>query len=162
MNEVMVYKGPVNDGIISSLLATLTARLSERNVLKRTIGKIQGIALESLQNVGKHNNRALQNEVPWQFQLIHYEDSFQLSTHNVMEVAHVSELESVLHQIKKLTQHQLSDLYAQQLKKPFAKAQSGAGLGLIAMARKCKGNFKYCFTHFNAKCCSFELTFLVR
>ncbi len=134
---IMVYQGDFSQEFIKTVLSFTELKFNERelgNTLKR---KIFNLMVECLQNISKHQYPNTSDPRMRSLFMIGYSDhDYLIVSSNPIENQNIPKLKGLLEQVNALDQEGLKELYKKvRLESAFSEV-SGAGLGVIDMARK--------------------------
>jgi hypothetical protein len=124
---------------------------------KGTVKRIFSILVEGLQNIRLHGEKDDGNQAS--FIVIAYdEDSYYITTGNLILNSNVDKVESKLVQINSLDERTLKEHYMEVLTNGIISNKGGAGLGFITMAMKSKNKLKYSFEQVSDELSCFTLS----
>lgn len=111
--------------------------------------KVSFLLVESFQNVIKHGEtlEAEQVEDDGIFSFRLREDGFSINSINHLKNEEVESLKAWVDEVNSCDADSLKELYMKQLQNNELSSKSGAGLGLIELARKSGQKLKYEFEH---------------
>ena len=156
-----LYHGFMSDEFTDKIIS-----LSERNIekisdLKSIKRKVAFLIAESFQNIIRHGETLNREDTGYTksgifvFRIL--EDSYVISSVNLMNNNNIENVEKKLLQINSLDKEQLKALYQEAMENTGLSEKGGAGLGLIEMARKTGNKLEYEFEKVNEKYSNFYL-----
>ena len=133
-NILMIYKGDFAHSTIMPVLNMIEENLNKQGEQLTTRKKVYLVLVEALQNVCRHSkeNSGTRNAV---FMIGKNGGRYIVNTGNFIEDKYVGPLKERLTKIVSSTKEELNTLYKKQLKEGKF-SETGAGLGLIDMARE--------------------------
>ena len=146
-NIILLYKGELTFDLVTSMIATLEERLEELEENRKIKKKFYNVATECIQNLYYHLDEVTSDEV----KVSSYDSRsalimisarkrfYSLQTGNYVPVDKISEIESRLDEINKVTPDELRDLYKKALNEQEFSDKGTGGLGFIDIARKTGG-----------------------
>lgn len=150
MNEndiMLVYCGEFSQDLNKTLLSFTERKFRSENVEDNTRRKIFNIMVEQLQNISKNKIKLTggKPEVNPVFILGSNNEDYILISSNVISNDKIELLKVRLDQVNKLDRDELKILYKEvRLSSSFTE-KSGAGIGIIDMARKSENKLEYDF-----------------
>ena len=140
-NILLCFNGPFSQGLIEEIGVALKKHMQSQDVPSPANAPLDVFAvyIEIAQNIRRY--AAQQNysdSDACATVIISREESgeYVVSAGNILEPQDGRDLETRIHQIAAMDKAQLKAAYKEQLRKPHADDDSGAGLGLIDIARK--------------------------
>jgi len=137
-NLILSFKGDFNQDLINSILflAEDKQRLSADATAVRN--RIFSIMVESLQNICKHGvaSGATHEIKPGIFLMGKSDGRYIISTGNLISNTEVDSLRDKIESVKDMNKQELKELHKKTLVSTTLSEKSGAGLGMIGMARK--------------------------
>ncbi|HOP04049.1 MAG TPA: SiaB family protein kinase [Tenuifilaceae bacterium] len=133
---LILHKGDFAEHSVLPVIQMIEKNLHKENETHSGRQKLYNISVELLQNISMHafrkngTNDAL-------FILGKQDDDFYISTTNFIENNKVENLTTQLNNLKKLTKEELNGLYRQKLQSIIDRNETGLGIGLIYIFRKC-------------------------
>lgn len=151
---ILSYKGQFTDVAIGMLVSFLEVKLKELSTTTKVRRRILNIVVESLQNVYHHQSTDPKEHEPC-FVLAQDQDQFHVYTGNLVHANLVEDLRDHMEHIKAQDPEGLRTLYRKTLsqKKPLEEKTSGtgAGIGMIDIARRARNAFSYSIQHIEGK-----------
>lgn len=135
---ILVYEGEFTQDIVKSVLTMAEKNLDhvgeEYNVKK----KVFNVAVECLQNICKHADKALQNNAEKSaiFMISKHVGYYKVVSGNTIDNDTIFSLRGKLELINSLDKEGLKQLYKDMLLSTELSDRGGAGLGFIDIARK--------------------------
>ena len=150
-NLEYIYRGQFNTDITDNILslAEESLRLSEQKLKIKK--RVYFVMVEGLQNITRHQDLTT-DDIPVKpgfFVLQRKKFSYYITTGNLINKKNIEQLKSQIHTVQSLSHEELNIFYKKHLKDGTLSEKGGAGLGLIEMARKSKGNLSYNFRKIN-------------
>ncbi|RLD84488.1 MAG: hypothetical protein DRJ10_01020 [Bacteroidetes bacterium] len=150
-NLEYIYRGQFNTDITDNILslAEESLRLSEQKLKIKK--RVYFVMVEGLQNITRHQDLTT-DDIPVKpgfFVLQRKKYSYYITTGNLINIENIDVLKSQINKVQSLSIEELNIYYKQHLKDGSMSKKGGAGLGLIEMARKSKGNLSYNFRKIN-------------
>jgi len=146
-NFEYIYKGQFTPEITANILSLTENNLIKANNPNQFRRKVYFIIVECLQNITRHqtkwNNTSF--EQSGIFILQKKSDSYVITTGNVIDQSNVESLKYKIDLVNNLNIEELRDYYSNVLQTGSISERGGAGLGLIAIARKSLTKFNYGF-----------------
>lgn len=156
---VLIYEGDFSQDFTKSMLSFMERKFISEEVEGNVRRKIFNVMVEILQNLSKHK---YQDEFTGQlfsssFLIGHNKDSYFIISGNPIVNDRIPSLKEKLKQINSLDKDGLKKFYKEvRLKGKFSEL-SGAGIGLIDMARKSGNNLDYEFKPIDNRISFFSL-----
>jgi len=149
------YHGNFSDEITDMVLNLVENNIVQGNEFLSVRNKVSFLMVECFQNVIRHGeNEQMRNVVerPGLFITRHIGDVYYITSANLVENEYVETLRTKLEQVNLLDKRELKSFYLDVLKnKKGLSPKGGAGLGLIAMARKSGQKIDFDFIKINDK-----------
>ena len=148
-----VYRGHFSENIAENILSINEAQFINNPDTLSYKGRISYFLIESLQNVVRHQDIPDTEDISDESLLViqKTDNSFFITTANVISNENISVLETYLKKIKSFDSKELKKEYQKILLDGVISEKGGGGLGLITMARRTKGHLKYKFKKINDK-----------
>lgn len=139
-----IYRGKFTKNITANLLALTETNLEKADDTHRLKKKIYFVMVECLQNITKHQDVVKETigEESAILVLQKKDKRYYITTGNVIENENITKLTGQLERVNSLDADELKMYYQEMLVTGEISSKGGAGLGLIAMARK-TGNKLY-------------------
>lgn len=154
MNEkdiMLVYCGEFSQELNKTLLSFTERKFKSENVEDNTRRKIFNIMVEMLQNISK-NKIERASEVPdisAAFILGANENDYILISSNLIRNDQIARLRDRIDQVNSLDKEGLKQLYKDVRLNASFSEKSGAGIGIIDIARKSENSLGYRFEEIN-------------
>jgi hypothetical protein len=150
MNEndiMLVYCGDFSQELNKTLLSFTERKFKSENVEDNTRRKIFNIMVEILQNISKNKVEVMENtpEIDAIFILGANNDDYMLISSNLIMNDKISPLKNRLDQVNSLDKEGLKQLYKDVRLNASFSDKSGAGIGIIDIARKSENRLDYSF-----------------
>jgi hypothetical protein len=162
-NIILSYCGEFSQDLNKTLLSFTERKFKADNVEDNTRRKIFNIMVEMLQNISKNKieNAPESPDFLPLFMLGTVENSYILITSNLILNEKIQPLRDRIDQVNSLDKEGLKQLYKDvRLSGSFSEA-SGAGIGIIDIARKSENVLKYSFDEIDSKFSMFSLLITV-
>ncbi len=165
-NIVFAYKGDMNDGLLEAVYSMMEKHMEDEQIPAGKKKKFFQILIESFQNVLHHRLNPEGKEIVDSgftgFVIKnHPNDSYSITTGNLMESSSVESLKKNLDHINSLPAEDLRSHYQKLLSESEFSGKGGAGLGIIELARKSGNKLNYEFTKVNELHSFFCLTIII-
>lgn len=144
----LVFKGKFNQSITKSVLALAESKMKANQENKSTTKKVFNIMVECLQNISKHSDDAFDEEFETEdaiFLLGKGDENYNVATGNVIDTQNKVPLKELLEGVNGMDEQHLKKVYQTIRKNNMLSNKSGAGLGLIDIARKSNSKLDYNF-----------------
>lgn len=147
-NIQICFNGPLTHSIIEELGMAVRRYLENETPGTEKMMDIFSVYIEQTQNVRNYARKKQSAETPALYNTITLTmgrrgDQYIVVSGNVIDLADVPPLIAKIEQLRTLDAAGLKALYKEQRRKPLADEASGAGLGLIDMARKTSQPLQY-------------------
>jgi len=151
MNFEYIYRGKFTKNITANLLALTETNLEKADDTQKLKKKIYFVMVECLQNITKHQDKIKETigEESAILVIQKKDKKYFITTGNVIENFHISRLTGQLEKVNSLSADELKAYYQEMLINGEISTKGGAGLGLIAMARKTGTKLLYDFLNVN-------------
>jgi hypothetical protein len=162
-NIILAYCGEFSQELNKTLLAFTERKFKAENVEDNTRRKIFNIMVEALQNISKNKLENLQGTqvVSPIFMLGTKDENYILITSNMINNEKIPTLRDRLEQVNSLDKEGLKQLYKDvRLNASFSEL-SGAGIGIIDIARKSENKLVFSFEKIDEKFSVFSLLITV-
>lgn len=154
-----IYRGKFTKNITANLLALTETNLDKADDTQKLKKKIYFVMVECLQNITKHQDKVkdtLGDESA--ILVIQKRDKrYFITTGNIIENKNIEKLSGQLEKVNSMDTAELKVYYQEMLVTGEISKKGGAGLGLIAMARKTGNSLLYDFHKVNNKISYFYL-----
>jgi hypothetical protein len=154
-----VYRGIFNEGITGNILKLTEAKLTKRKATRNLRKRISFIIIENLQNIARHqdipNDSNMADNCLFVLHINH--KSARILTGNFIENSKKAGLKEKLDRIVSMDGEEMKALYKEILCDSEISEKGGAGLGLISMGRRTKGNIHYRFEEVDSQYSFFYL-----
>lgn len=152
-NVLLVYEGEITHQITKAFTSLTETSMEKEEESHSTQKKVFHVMVECLQNVGKHSDSSLIDEISKDgkgaFLLSRTEEAFHITTGNLLAKESYEGMSEVLDKINSLDRDGLKKLYKQQIKEGRLSNKGGAGLGFIDIAKKTGNKLEYKFITVN-------------
>jgi len=146
-----IYRGKFTQKITANLLNLAETYLEKSPDTQKLKKKIYFVMVECLQNITKHQDlvKDIVSEESAILVLEKRDGRYFVTTGNVIENENVENLKTKLEKVNSLDKSELKVYYQEMLVTGEISKKGGAGLGLIAMARKTENKLLYDFKEVN-------------
>ncbi|MBN1251934.1 MAG: SiaB family protein kinase [Bacteroidales bacterium] len=150
-NYEYIYRGKFTQKITANLLNLAEIYLDKSPDTQKLKKKIYFVMVECLQNITKHQDKVkdIVSEESAILVLEKRDGRYFVTTGNVIENENIIKLKGQLDKVNGLNQQELKVYYQEMLVTGQISHKGGAGLGLIAMARKTENKLLYDFQKVN-------------
>lgn len=154
-----IYRGKFTKNITANLLALTETNLEKAEDTQKLKKKIYFVMVECLQNITKHQDKVKDSlgEESAILVLQKRDKRYYITTGNVIENTNIEKLSGMLEKVNAMDSDELKLYYQEMLVTGEISTKGGAGLGLIAMARKTGNKLLYDFQHVDDKISYFYL-----
>ncbi len=137
-NLEYIFRGNFSTGITDNILALAEKNLDEEGDKRKIKKRVYFIMVEGLQNITRHQDNLLEKKLkkPGLFVIQRKNNSYYITTGNLIRVENIEELKGQLNKINSLEAVELKKYYRQILEEGRMSEKGGAGLGLVEIARK--------------------------
>ena|SRR5688572_1941556 len=151
-NIILSFKGDFNQDLVNAILLLAEREPDVQNGGTVPRARVFSIMVECMQNIRKYGavNDAGSELKPGIILVCRDKDGYSIKTGNLVLNDEVSSLKGRLEKIVALTKEELKTLHKKVLSETQLSEKSGAGLGLISMARKCD-SFTFKFQELNER-----------
>jgi len=151
MNFEYIYRGKFTKNITANLLALTETNLEKTSDTQKLKKKIYFVMVECLQNITKHQDKIKDTHGEESAILViqKKDKKYFITTGNIIENFHINKLTGQLEKVNSLSAEELKAYYQEMLINGEISTKGGAGLGLIAMARKTGTKLIYDFHKVN-------------
>jgi hypothetical protein len=158
-NIMLVYCGEFSQDLNKILLSFIERKFKAENIEDSIRRRIFNIMVEVLQNVSKNkiDNPGSANDVSPIFMLGSTEKDFLMISSNIIKNGNIETLKNRLDQVNSLDKEGLKTLYRETRLNSSFTSSSGAGIGLIDIARKSENKIEYSFEEINSDYSIFSL-----
>jgi len=141
------YRGHFTAKITESILSLTEAKFTHDRDAAKIKKKISFVMIECLQNITRHQDSPNDSKIKdsGMFVLQRTRNKVIVTTGNIILNDKISDLEGHLLKIRDLNQDELKIYYQEVLSNGIISEKGGAGLGLIAMARRTNGKIDFKF-----------------
>lgn len=162
MNEkdlMLVYCGDFSQELNKTLLSFMERKFKSENVEDNTRRKIFNIMVEMLQNISKNRIEKVPGvpEVDSAFILGAGKEDYLLISSNLIRNSSVQNLKDRIDQVNSLDREGLKQLYKDVRLNASFTEKSGAGIGIIDIARKSENRLGYRFEELGSEYSVFSL-----
>ena len=145
---LICFSGPFSHSVIEELGKAVRNHLENERIEKSAIMDVFSVYVEQAQNVRNYtaSREALGRPIPANSGIVVIGkdgDHYVVSSGNLVEADDVPGLSAMLEKLRGLDKAGLKAVYKEQSRKPREPGASGAGLGLIDMARKATRPLEY-------------------
>jgi hypothetical protein len=144
-----LYHGFMSDEFTEKIISLSEKNIEKNNETKSVRNKVSFLIAESFQNIIRHGESYDKQNInfnkPGIFILRVVDETYIISSANLIINKNREKVESKLIQINSLDKDKLKDLYGEIIGNGEVSEKGGAGLGLIEMARKTGNALEYEF-----------------
>ncbi|OQY03738.1 MAG: hypothetical protein B6I20_04410 [Bacteroidetes bacterium 4572_117] len=150
-NYEYIYRGKFTESITANLLSLTEIYLGKDEDTLRLKKKIYFVMVECLQNITKHQDKVkdIVGDEAGILVLQKQNNKYYITTGNAIENKNIDTLVGLLQKVNSLGAKELKTYYQKLLINGEISDKGGAGLGLIAMARKTGNKLLYDFQEVN-------------
>jgi hypothetical protein len=148
---MLIYCGEFSQELNKTLLSFTERKFKAENVEDNTRRKIFNVMVELLQNISKNKVESTDNtaEVDSLFMIGNNNDDYILISSNIIRNDKIAPLRERLEQVNSLDKEGLKQLYKDVRLNATFSGSSGAGIGIIDIARKSENKIEYSFEDVN-------------
>lgn len=134
----LVYLGEFNQDITKMFTSMTEDDMDKQNEERTIKNKVYHVMVETLQNLNKHSDEIAKNKHTGRglFMIGRNPESYYVITSNKVTEEKKIQLDKALIRVNTATPEELKQMYKEQIVHGKLSDKSGAGLGLIDMARK--------------------------
>ncbi len=154
-----IYRGKFTKNITANLLALTETNLEKADDTQKLKKKIYFVMVECLQNITKHQDK-VKDVVGDESAILviqKRDKRYYITTGNIIENQNIEKLTGMLEKVNSMDSNELKVYYQEMLVTGEISKKGGAGLGLIAMARKTGNKLLYDFQKVDEKISYFYL-----
>lgn len=164
---IISFSGWFSQGIIEELGEAIRQHMKAEKRTKNSIFNVFAIFIEQSQNI---RNYTTSKEGTFSYDKIansgiitigKMETEYYIYSGNLIETVDGEKLKEKLELVRKLNKDELKKLYKDEIKKEIPESTSGAGVGIIDMARKSSKTIEYSLEKLDDKFSFFELKVIV-
>lgn len=162
-NDIMlVYCGEFSQELNKTLLSFTERKFKTENIEDNTRRKIFNIMVEVLQNISKNKIETGENTPEFEsiFMLGTNDSDYIMISSNLIKNDKIEPLKNRIDQVNSLDKEGLKNLYKDVRLNASFSDKSGAGIGIIDIARKSENKLEYSFEELNNEYSVFS--FLIR
>jgi hypothetical protein len=148
---IMVYQGDFSQDFIKTVLSFTELKFNSEeigNTLKR---KIFNLMVECLQNISKHQfeDKSKDPRLTSLFMIGYTDEDYLIVSSNPIYNRNIPKLKDLFDEVNSYDKDELKELYKKKRIENAFSASSGAGIGIIDMARKSGKKLEYNFQEIN-------------
>jgi len=138
-NIILCFKGDFNQDLVNAILILTEREKDVQNSHTLVRSRVFSVMVECMQNIRKYGTESAASSdlKPGIVLVCINEGNYVIKTGNFIKAADEAALKKRLDDIKAIKKEDLKDLHKKVLRETKLSEKSGAGLGLISMARKC-------------------------
>lgn len=145
---LICFSGPFSHSVIEELGKAVRNHLETERIEKSAVMDVFSVYVEQAQNVRNYtaSREALGRPIPTNSGIVVIAkdgDHYVVTSGNLVELEDVPKLTALLDRLRGLDKAGLKAAYKEQSRKPVEPGSTGAGLGLIDMARKATRPLEY-------------------
>lgn len=140
-NIMICFNGPFSRSIIEELGTAIRRYMENDAVAKGAMSDVFGVFVEQTQNVRNYVTSRYPEDHGRQSAIVIIakdQDGYVVSSGNMIQAEDADQLTEKLADLQAMDKTQLKAVYKEQMRRPRGDGVTGAGLGLIDMARKAK------------------------
>ncbi|MEM1136954.1 MAG: SiaB family protein kinase [Bacteroidota bacterium] len=154
----LVYLGEFNHEITKMFTSMAEDDMERKNEERATKKKVYHVMVETLQNMNKHSDGIIDDELGKGLFIIGKKDeTYYVVTSNKIHNSKIPMLQDMIERINLASIPELKHMYMKQIKEGTLSDKGGAGLGLIDIARKTGEKYQYQFLPIDDEFCFFIL-----
>jgi hypothetical protein len=149
-NIILCFQGDFNQDLVNAILLLTEKSPDAQNSATVVRARVFSVLVECMQNIRKYGapNDGSGELKPGIVIVCTDKDGYMIKTGNFVDAHDVEPLKNRLDTLQKLNKDELKELHKKVLAETKLSEKSGAGLGLISIARKSDG-MSYCFRTLN-------------
>lgn len=143
---MICFNGPFSHSIIEEIGTAVKRYLESQEVKKDAIMDVFAVYIEQTQNVKEYLARKgfpLQLSNSAIITIAKKDDKYAITSGNIIDHHDTAELVDRIERINSLDKDGLKRLYKEQLRRKIPPGSTGAGVGLIDIARRASGKLSY-------------------
>lgn len=148
-NLCLLYRGFFNDDILRKVMDLTEINIDGFDEFKKKKKRMLFLMAEGFQNIIKHGEKSANEKNKEEnqdfFLTLNRENAFFISTGNLIENKNIEALKKHIVEVNRLDEQALKELHSYVMKHGSISDKGGAGLGLIAIARKSSHKLNYLF-----------------
>ena len=151
-NLSLIYQGNFSNFVLGMATELIRKHSENEKGFKSLRNKLSFLLIESFQNIVRYadGHRAEDSNLSHEmFITRNIDETFYISTSNLIENEKVGFVKGKIDEINKLSKKELKDLYIKILTNKKISEKGGAGLGFIEMVRKSKEKLDFDFNKLN-------------
>jgi len=150
-NYEYIYRGKFTKAITANLLSLTETYLGKDEDTSKLKKKIYFVMVECLQNITKHQDKVkdIIGDESGILVLQKQNHRYYITTGNVIENENIAKLKVTIERVNAMSAQELKAYYQEILVSGKISEKGGAGLGLIAMARKTRNKLLFDFQKVN-------------
>ncbi len=150
-NSSLVYMGEFTHQITKMFTSMANEEMERNHEEASTRRKVFHVMVETLQNMNKHSSDYSEKSSAGSglFIIGKKGDTYYVITSNRVSNDKVENLKKSIDKVNASSKEELTSMYRKQIKEGKLSEKSGAGLGLIDIARKTGQQFEYQFIPFD-------------
>jgi len=158
---VFSHFGNFTESKINAVIKITEESILEQGYKRQIMRRVCSLIVESLQNCFNHSSKDQDGLSHSFFKLESDENSFFLTTGNLIKATEMVDLNQKLEKINRLNENNLRKLYIETLCNDNFNQKGGAGLGFLTMAKKIHGSIGYTLSNVNSSLAYFTLSLRV-
>lgn len=148
-----IYQGDFSDEMTDKILDLSEYNIESRKEVIKLKRKVSFLLAESFQNIVRHGideeDEPGSADSKGIFITRHIDPSFFITSGNLVQNDKIEQIKSMLEKVNSLNKDQLKELYVNIINTEELSSKGGAGVGMIAMARKSGQKLEYDFEPYN-------------
>jgi hypothetical protein len=161
-NILLVFNGPLSASLIEEFGKALRNYMQSQSEQANAAMDVFGVFIELTQNIRHYGNSKGMSDYSATVVVAHSDEHYQVGAGNMVDLQDGERLLARVNQLAALDRTALKAAYKEQMRAPRdANAASGAGLGLLDMARKSTQPLRAEFKPVDAQRGFFSLTVVI-
>lgn len=139
-NIILCFQGDFNQDLVNAILILAERGPDVQNSSTVVRARVFSVLVECMQNIRKYGSPNNSSDLKPGIVIVCIDQTgYTLKTGNFIENSEIPNLKERLDSVQKLNKEELKDLHKKVLGETKLTEKSGAGLGLISIARKSDG-----------------------
>jgi hypothetical protein len=156
---ILEYRGPVDLGVIESLLLKLKQVKEYSDLDITTRRRVYAIVVECLENISKNDKKLASDNIKMQphLSVTRENDQVIISAGNSVNKHTIDKLAPMLDQVNQLDEVALRTFYEHKISMETVPQENSAGLGFLTMRIKAGSKIEYSFTDIDKEIAYFRI-----
>jgi len=158
---MMCFNGPFSHSIIEEIGIAVRNHLAAENITRMAVQDVFSVYIEMTQNARSYltlRNIPTADAGSATIVIARRGETYVVTSGNVILMDDIEELKSRIDRINTMNSDELKKLIRQQLRCEVAPGATGAGIGLMEMAKRATGRLEYNIRDINGQYAFFTLT----